>query len=379
MTGEAALGDSTRCVKAVAGDHGPGEPMLRGPVPAAPYRLGPEDAPQTDTYARASHPGWRDLERALALLEGAAGVRVVGSGMSAAAVVLRSLVSAGDTLVVPLDGYYQVRALAADLAARSGIRVREVATTAMEGPEIDDLLAETPGRTVILAETPSNPQLDVVDLRRLASRCAASGAVLVVDNTTATPLGQRPLELGAHVVIASGTKSLSGHSDLLMGYIASSEPDILAAVERERLHSGAVLGPFETWLAMRSLGSAGLRIERQCATAAAVAGMLVHRPEVTGVRYPGLVDDPSHAVASRQMRRFGPLVSFRLGSADEVNRFVAAGDLLVPATSFGGLHTTVDRRARWGDDVSEGFVRLSCGIEDTDDVLADLDRALTAL
>ncbi|NLG56165.1 MAG: cystathionine gamma-lyase [Rhodococcus sp.] len=377
--GSYSMGDSTRCVRAIEGTATAGEPMLRGPVFAAPYHLGPEDEPQRDTYARGSHPGWRDLERALALLEGASGTRVVGSGMSAIAVVLRSLLHAGDTLVVPTDGYFQVRTLAADLAARSGIDVHEVPTTAFNSDALERIFESARGRVIVLVESPSNPALDVIDIRRLAARCGAAGAKLIVDNTTATPLGQQPLALGAHAVVASGTKSLSGHSDLLMGYVAASDDELLDAVERERLQAGTVLGPFETWLALRSLGSAGLRIERQCANAAAVAAMLVNRPQVRNVRYPGLVDDPAHEIARLQMRRYGSLVGLELGSADEVHRFIAGSELLVSATSFGGLHTTADRRARWGDQVPEGFVRLSCGIEDTDDILADIDQALGSL
>lgn len=201
MIGDLPIGDSTRCVKAVAGVGIPGEPMLRGPVPAAPYRLGPESEPQLDVYARGSHPGWRDLEQALATLEGAVGARVVGSGMSAIAVVLRSLLRSGDTLVLPRDGYFQMRTFAADLAAHSAITVHEVPTTAMNSAEIDGLLRSSPQRTVVFAESPSNPCLDVVDLSSLASRCASAGALLVVDNTTATPLGQQPLALDRKSVV----------------------------------------------------------------------------------------------------------------------------------------------------------------------------------
>ncbi|MCQ4119278.1 cystathionine gamma-lyase [Rhodococcus tibetensis] len=372
-------GDSTRCVKAVAGESVPGSPMQRGPVFAAPYQLSAEEGTETDTYARASNPGWRDLESALATLEGASGALVVGSGMSAVTVALRTLLTAGDTVIVPADGYYQVRAYARERLEPMGITVHEVTTSDMASESTATLLASAEGTTVVVAETPANPSLDVVDLRVLSQRCRDAGAVLVVDNTTATPLGQQPLQLGADVVVASGTKVLSGHSDLLMGYVAVSDAEFLAGMERERALSGTVLGPFETWLAHRSLGTAGLRFERQCANAQAVAGMLAAHPSAHAVRYPGLAGDPSHTVASEQMRRFGGLVSFELGSAEQFHRFVAGSELLVSATSFGGIHTTVDRRARWGDPVPDGFARLSCGIEDTDDLLADLEQALSAL
>jgi len=151
----------------------------------------------------------------------------------------------------------------------------------------------------------------------------------------------------------------------------------MAAIERDRLLAGPVLGAFEAWLVLRSLGSAGLRIDRQCRSAHAVALMLRDHPAVRAVRYPGLPQDPSHAVAVEQMRRFGGLVAVELADAAAVHRLVERSDLLVAATSFGGIHTCVDRRARWGDPVPEGFARISLGIEDTDDIVADIERALT--
>src|SRR5574340_1290855 len=252
-------GDSTRCVKAVAAEYEPGAPMQVGPTFAAPYQLGGEEGSESDTYARASNPGWRALESALAQLEGASGALVVGSGMSAVTVALRAMLRGGDTVVVPSDGYYQVRAYARERLEPLGVTVHECSTSALGDGSLRAVVGSASDRaTVVVAETPSNPLLDVVDLRKLSMFCRSAGATLVVDNTTAPPLGQQPLALGADVVVASGTKTLSGHSDLLMGYIATADEHLLAAVERERMLSGTVLGPFETWLAHRSLGSAGL-------------------------------------------------------------------------------------------------------------------------
>jgi cystathionine gamma-lyase len=365
-------GDSTRCVRAGVGPAVPGEPFLPGPVLAAPYHLSAEEGSEPHTYARASNPGWDGLEAALAELEGNGAPRVraavTGSGLAAITVLLRAVLRAGDVFVLPSDGYYQVRAYAAERLASWGVVVREVPTPQM-AHGLD-------GARLVLAETPSNPGLDVVDLRTVAAAAHAAGALLAVDNTTATPLGQLPLALGADVVVASGTKALSGHSDLLMGYVATADAELDAAVRRERELSGSVLGPFETWLAHRSLGSATLRFERQCATAAALVGALDGHPRVRGLRWPGLETDPAHAVAAAQMRRFGGVLRFELESAAAVHAFVEASALVSAATSFGGLHTTADRRARWGDAVSPGFVRLSCGIEDTDDVVRDVLAAL---
>jgi len=366
MSGQ--YGDSTRSVKAAASEHVPGRPVSSPPVPASAYHLSADESAPGDTYGRSSNPTWRQLESALADLEGATSALTFGSGMAAITSVLRVLATPGTTLVVPADGYYQVRLFAAEYLAPRGVTVREVRAA--------DMCAAAESADVVMAETPVNPTLDVVDLHALAITCRSRGATLVVDNTAPTPLGQQPLSLGADLVVASATKALSGHSDLLAGYVASCHAEVMAAVERERLLSGAILGPFEAWLALRSLGSAGLRFERQCHNAMAAALMLREHRAVRSVRYPGLPEDPAHAVACRQMRRFGGLVSFELADAAAVHRLVERSDLLVAATSFGGLHSCLDRRARWGDPVADGFARLSLGIEDTDDVIADLSAAL---
>jgi cystathionine gamma-lyase len=362
-------GDSTRSVTASSPRAVPGDAVAPPPVPAAAYHLSSDEAAPLDFYGRASNPTWRLLESALAALEGATSALVFGSGMAAITSVLRVLAKPGGTLVVPADGYYQVRRYATESLAALGVTVIEAAA--------GDMCAAAQGADVVLAETPVNPTLDVVDLYRLATICRGRGAVLVVDNTAPTPLGQQPLSLGADLVVASATKGLSGHSDLVAGYVAGSQPALLSAVERERLHAGAILGPFEAWLALRSIGTAGLRFERQCHSAMAVATMLRSHPAVRAVRYPGLPDDPSHDLARAQMKRFGSLVAVELADAAAVHALADRSELLVSATSFGGIHTSVDRRARWGDPVSEGFARLSMGIEDTDDLLADLERALT--
>ncbi len=362
-------GDSTRSVRAVSSQAVPGEPVAPIPVPVSAYHLSADEGSEPDTYGRSSNPTWRQLESALAQLEGAASALAFGSGMAAITATLRVLVGPGSVLVVPADGYNQVRRYAAEYFAPLGVTVRE-ATCA----QICDTAV---GADVVLAETPANPGLEVADLHRLASICRREGARLVVDNTTATPLGQQPLSLGADLVVASATKALSGHSDLLAGYVAGSRPDLMAAVERERLLSGPILGAFEAWLVLRSLGSAGLRFDRQCQNALALATALRTHPAVRAVRYPGLPDDPSYPVAVTQMRRFGGLVSIELADAAAVHALVERSELLVAATSFGGIHTSVDRRARWGDPVGDGFARISLGIEDTDDVVADIERALS--
>ncbi|MBU9764439.1 cystathionine gamma-lyase [Mycobacterium sp. TNTM28] len=361
-------GDSTRSVKAVGLESVPGHPVAPVPVPASAFHLSPDESEPLDSYGRSSNPTWRQLEKALAELEGAAAALTFGSGMAAITSVLRVLARPGATLVVPADGYYQVRRYAAEYLAPQGITVVEA--------DVAGMCAAAAGADVVLAETPANPGLDVVDLHRLAMTCRAESATLVVDNTTATPLGQQPLSLGADLVVASATKALSGHSDLVAGYVAGSQPELMAAVERDRLLAGPILGAFEAWLVLRSLGSAGLRFERQCQNAAALAVMLRNHPAVRSVRYPGLPDDPSYELAVGQMKRFGGLVSIELADAAAVHALVQRSALLIASTSFGGIHTSVDRRARWGDPVPDGFARISAGIEDTDDLLADVGQAL---
>lgn len=364
-------GDSTRSVKAVGVEPIPGGSIVAAPVPAAAYHIPPDEDDSLDSYGRRSNPTWRQLESALAQLEGASTALTFGSGMAAITSVLRTVGKPGRTLVVPADGYYQVRAYANEFLAPRGVTVVEARCDQMCA------VAADAGRgDAVLAETPSNPGLDVVDLHQLAMTCRARGALLVVDNTTATPLGQQPLSLGADVVVASATKALSGHHDVLAGYVASSQSELMERVARERLLAGPILGSLEAWLVLRSLGSLGLRFERQCQNAAAVALMLRSHPAVESVRYPGLPDDPSHAIATMQMRRFGGVVAVELADRDAVWDMVGRSALLVASTSFGGIHSSVDRRARWGDPVADGFARFSMGIEDTDDLLSDLEQAL---
>lgn len=368
MTGK--YGDSTRSVTSVSSQPVPGNPVAPSPVLAANYHLSADETASLDTYGRGSNPTWRQLESALAQLEGAATALTFGSGMAAITAGLRVLARPGSVLVIPADGYYQVRRYAAEYLVPLGVVVVEAACSQM--------CDAAGGADVVLAETPLNPGLDVVDLHRLAMICRGRDATLMVDNTTATPLGQQPLSLGADLVVASATKGLSGHSDLLAGYVAGSRPELMAAVERERLLAGAILGAFEAWLVLRSLGTAGLRFERQCHNAQALAVMLRSHPAVRSVRYPGLPEDPAHLIAGAQMMRFGGLVCVDLADAAAVHALVERSDLLIASTSFGGIHTSVDRRARWGDEVSDGFARFSLGIEDTDDLLRDIEHALAA-
>ncbi|MFI8262212.1 MULTISPECIES: cystathionine gamma-lyase [unclassified Streptomyces] len=366
------IGDGTRAVRAGLPEPVKNEPPLPGPVFAAHFHL-PGEVTGPYTYGRDTNPTWTLLERAIGELEAPGqdvDTIVFASGMAAVSAVLLSQARTGDTVVLPDDGYQALPLVREQLEAY-GIHVR----TAPTGDEAQ--LTVLDGARLLWIETPSNPGLDVCDIRRLVEAAHAGGTLVAVDNTLATPLGQRPLELGADFSVASGTKGLTGHGDLLLGYVVCRDPELAAAVRRWRKIVGAIPGPMEAWLAHRSLATIQLRAQRQWTNALAVAEALSDHKDVTGLRYPGLPADPSHKTAARQMRGFGSVVSFTLPDRAHAERFMAALHLVEDATSFGGVRSTAERRRRWGGDpVPEGFIRLSAGAEDTDDLVTDVLRAL---
>jgi len=343
-------GPSTRAAHAGLPAPERGAPFLPGPALGAPFHLS-GDVGDVSGYNRDGNPTWELYERALAELEGT-DVVVFSSGMAAVHAALETTVRPGDVLVAPDDGYPGIRAIARDHLEARGVEVRLVPT--------DDaaVRAALPGATAVFLESPSNPALDVLDIAAIARD---TDALVAVDNTLAGPLHQDVFALGADLSINSATKYLTGHSDINMGYVATRDTEKL----REwRSVTGAIPGPFETWLAHRSLATYPLRLERQMANARELSAMLRERAEVSDVRYPGL----------------GGVVSFTLASAAAAQAFLGACDLVIEATSFGGLHSSAERRARWGTDaIAEGFIRFSCGIEDTEDLLADVLRGLDVL
>ncbi|MGY4923727.1 cystathionine gamma-lyase [Streptomyces sp. 900105755] len=369
---EAAMGEGTRAVRAGLPEPVKNEPTLPGPVFAAHFHL-PGDVSGPYAYGRDENPTWTHLERAIGELESPGEdveTLVFASGVAAIGAVLFSQLRAGDAVVLPSDGYQVLPLVRAQLEAY-GIEVRTAPTAG------DAQLDVLDGAKLLLIESPCNPGLDVCDIRRLAEAAHARGALVAVDNTLATPLGQRPLALGADFSVASGTKQLTGHGDVLLGYVAGRDAEAMAAVRRWRKIIGAISGPMEAWLAHRSLATLQLRVDRQNATALLLAEALRERPEVTALRYPGLSDDPAHKIASQQMRRYGSVLSFTLPTRARAERFLESLRLVDDATSFGGVRSTAERRRRWGgDDVPDGFVRLSVGAEDPEDLVADVLRAL---
>ncbi|WLQ41939.1 cystathionine gamma-lyase [Streptomyces laculatispora] len=366
------MGDGTRAVRAGLPEPEQYEPTLPGPVFAAHFHLS-GDPTGPYTYGRDTNPTWTHLERAIGELEApgeSVETTVFASGMAAVSAVLLSQARSGDVIVLPDDGYQALPLVRAQLEAY-GVEVRTAPTGG------DAQLAALEGARLLWIETPSNPGLDVCDVRRLVEAAHAGGTLVAVDNTLATPLGQRPLELGADFSVASDTKGMTGHGDILLGHVACLDPGLAAGVRRWRKVVGAIPGPMEAWLAHRSLATLELRIERQCANALALAEVLAGHREVTGLRYPGLPTDPSHPNAVRQMRRFGSVVSFVLADRETAERFLSALRLAEDATSFGGVRSTAERRARWGGDaVPEGFIRFSVGAENPADLVADVERAL---
>jgi cystathionine gamma-lyase len=348
-------GDSTRVTHAGLPDAAQGEPFLPGPTLQAANHWAGDGGP--DGYGRTGNPTWARYEAALGELEGGETV-VLSSGMAAVAAVLLPLLGSGDVLVAPSDAYPGVRTIAAGHLAQRGVEVRLVPS------EDAAIRGAMDGATLVWVETPSNPGMACLDVAALAAAAHDAGALLAVDGTVATPLRQRALDLGADFAMASASKYLTGHSDLVLGYVATRDPARAQAIREWRGLMGAIPGPFEVWLAHRSLPTTAVRLERQEATARALVALLEAHPKVADVRWPGV----------------GAVLVFTLADAGTAQRLLGSLKLVAEATSFGGVHSTAERRARWGtDELPGGFIRFSAGIEDTADLVTDLRDALDAV
>ncbi|BCW89842.1 Cystathionine gamma-lyase [Alphaproteobacteria bacterium SO-S41] len=306
-------------------------------------------------YGRFHNPTWDQAEAALGLLEGAE-VITFPSGMAAVAAVLMTQARAGARILLPSDGYYASRLIAEKFFGPFGVTtdLRPTASFAEGGFD---------GYALVIMETPSNPGLDVCDIALIAAAAKKAGAIVVVDNTTMTPLGQRPLDLGADISISSDTKAINGHSDVLFGHLATRDPAIAAALHDYRKYTGPIPSPFDAWLVHRGLETLELRYARMTENAAALAARFIDHPKVTGVRYPGLPSDPAHAIARKQTTSFGFMLGVTLADATAADRFIDECTYVQSSTSFGGLRTSGERRAKWGDPVPPGYVRLSAGCE----------------
>ncbi|QAY62095.1 cystathionine gamma-synthase [Xylanimonas allomyrinae] len=336
-------------------------------------------------YTRSGTETWTPFEQALGRLEGASNPAIVfGSGMAAIAAALSLVPTAGGArgrggvLVVPRHAYQVSLGYADDLAARHGVEVRRV-----DIADTGQVVAALDGADVALLESPTNPMLEVADLPALLAAARERGVRTVVDNTFATPLGQNPLALGADVVLHSVTKYLAGHSDVVLGACVTNDPELDATLRSYRTLHGAIAGPFEVWLALRGLRTLHLRVERAQANAAVLAERLAGHAAVAEVRHPSLPTDPGHERAATQMRGFGAIIGLRpVGGVAAADAVVAALDLWVPATSLGGVESTLERRRRFTTEsptVPEDLLRLSVGVEDVEDLWADLDGALRSV
>jgi cystathionine gamma-lyase len=346
--------------------------ILDGPQFSALYVAPGDPLTNAFTYGRFHNPTWTAWEEALSVLEDGQAV-AFASGMAAVVAVLGVTLKPGDVLVLPSDSYYTTRMVATSWFRTMGVNVRLAPTGGNgQGAVLD-------GARLLWLETPSNPGLEICDIEHLVREADAKGIITVVDNTTATPYLQRPLQLGSTFVVSSDTKAVTGHGDLVLGHAATRSNDWTTALRTWRTQHGAIPGPMESWLAHRSLATLPVRLTRQCATAGRLARYLSSRPEVSVVYYPGLEGHPGHEIAARQMDGFGSIVSFDLDTRPRAEVFLRSLAIVREATSFGSVHSTAERRARWGGDaVSDGFIRFSVGCEAAEDILADVETALKA-
>jgi len=347
-----------------------GTPAVQAPVLAT--ILASAGEPTAGDYGRGGNPTWTALEHALGAIESAVAV-VFSSGQAASMALMLALARNRDTILVPRDGYYNARTLAERLRPHGAVPVLvDLADLAAVEREL------AANRAVLWAESPTNPLLRVADLARLGELATAAGAPMVVDNTVATGLLQQPLELGAVASLCSLTKSASGHSDVIAGAVMTRDPGLQDELRTWRTLGGGILGPMEAWLAIRGLKTLPLRVERQSASALAVAAHLAAHPRVTAVHYPGVGEQATSIARAQMPRGFGPLLSFEVdGTAADADAVVLASRLIVPATSFGGVESAWERRGRWpGESAPATLIRLSVGIEPPADLIADIDHAL---
>jgi cystathionine gamma-synthase len=348
--------------------------------PSTSYEQQPDGSYRQDrVYTRADNPTYEIAEGLLAAMEGAGcACALFASGMAAATAVFQALLP-GDHVLVSRVLYWGVRKWLAEFALTWGLDVEFVDTTDLDAVAS----AIRPGRTrLVWVETPANPMWEITDLAAVCALAHADGVRVVVDNTVATPVHTRPLELGADLVVHSATKYLNGHGDVLAGAVLTARRDpFWERIRSWRRNAGAVLGPFEAWLLQRGMRTLFLRVRRASDSALAIASHLQGHPALTAVLYPGLASHPGHEIAARQMRGgFGGMLSIRVaGGAEQAMEVLRAVRVFKRATSLGGVESLIEqRRSQEGPSspVPEDLLRLSIGIEATEDLLADLDVAL---
>jgi cystathionine gamma-synthase len=333
-------------------------------------------------YSRSGNPTRTALEQCLAALEGGSTALAFASGMAAEDGLLRTACSPGDHVLIPDDAYGGTYRLFARVLSGWGLSHSVVPMSDLAA--VREQLAAGAVR-MIWTETPTNPLLNIADIRALAQAAREAGAMLVVDNTFASPYLQQPLALGADVVVHSTTKYLGGHSDVVGGAVVVADPDLAERIDFTRNATGGVPGPFDSWLTLRGIKTLAVRVDRHCRNAMRVAQMLAEHPAVAEVFYPGLPTHPGHKTAQEQMRAFGGMVSFRLlAGAEAALRACGRTRLFTLAESLGGVESLIEHPARMTHasvtgselEVPGDLIRLSVGIEDCDDLLDDLRQAL---
>jgi len=337
-------------------------------------------------YARVKNPTREALQDNLAALENAAHGAAFSAGLAALEGLFKSVLSQGAHLICGADVYGGLDRQLRHVWAKFGVEFDFVDTTDLDAVR-NALRDET---RLIHIETPSNPLITITDIRACADIAHGAGALLSVDNTFATPFLQRPLDLGADVVMHSTTKFLNGHSDMIGGALLANSDELGEAFRFQQKTSGGVPGPFDCWLVLRGTKTLHLRMPAHCSNAARVAGLLDEHPDVEDVRYPGLPHHPQHELAKQQMDGFGSMVSFDLGSGARANRFAGLTRVFQLAESLGGVeslvsipdsmtHGSVPDEKKKEIGLTPGLVRLSVGVEDVDDLLEDIAGALEKL
>jgi cystathionine gamma-synthase len=332
-------------------------------------------------YARVANPTRTALEECLASLEHAAHGHAFASGVGATSSIVH-LLDPGDHVVCVNDVYGGTYRMFSQVYEPKGYRFT-YATPAQLSSEPEAHVADA---RLVWLETPTNPLLNIVDIAAVAEAVRAAGALLVVDNTFATPFLQNPLDLGADIVLHSTTKYLGGHSDVIGGFAGTNDPTIAERLSFLQKSLGAVPGPFDSWLVLRGLKTLAVRMERHCANARTVVDFLAAEPRVTQVLWPGLPEHPGHEIAAHQMRDFGGMVSFLLETEEEAVELVSRTELWTLAESLGGVESLIEHPARMTHASTaagpfaapRNLVRLSVGLEAADDLVADLERALAA-
>lgn len=336
-------------------------------------------------YSRVSNPTRTALERNIAALENGKEGLAFASGMAAEAALFH-LLKAGDHVIASMNIYGGTYRLAKQVLEEYGLQFDFVDTTDM----VSVKAALRPITKMLFVETPTNPTMEITDLRVIAKFCRANKLISVVDNTFATPFLQNPLDFGIDIVLHSATKYLNGHSDMLGGLIVLNDPKLIERLRFVQKSVGGILSPFEAWMCLRGIKTLAVRMARHDSNAAAVADFLTRQRTVKKVNYPGLVSHPQHRLAQKQMRGFGGMISFDLRSLANAKKLLKSVRLCALAESLGGVetliahpvtmtHASVPPKERERIGVTDGLVRLSVGIEDVEDIIADLKQALAKL